>query len=89
MIDAMQFGLMPGKRMTDAIFIVQQMQEKYGCKRKLYFAFVDLEKTFDRVPREVTRWALMKAKVEEWSVTAVTVMYEGAQTVVRTMEGDS
>jgi len=31
----------------------------------------------------------MKAKVEEWSVTPVTVMYEGAQTVVRTMEGDS
>ena len=50
MIDAMQFGLMPGKRMTDAIFIVQQMQEKYGCKRKLYFAFVDLEKAFDREP---------------------------------------
>jgi len=51
MIDAMQFGLMPGKGTTDAIFIVQQIQEKYGCKRKLYFAFVDLEKAFDRVPR--------------------------------------
>jgi len=41
----MQFGFMPGKVTTDAIFTVQQMQEKYGCKRKkLYFAFVDLEK---------------------------------------------
>ena len=30
------------------------MQEKYGCKgKKLYFAFVDLEKAFDRIPREV------------------------------------
>jgi len=54
-IHAMQFGFMPGKGTTDAIFTVRQMQEKYGCKRKnLYFAFVDLEKAFDRVPRDVT-----------------------------------
>ena len=49
----------------------------------------DLETAFDRVPREVTRWALMKAKVEEWLVKAIMAMYEGAQTVVRTTEGDS
>jgi len=66
------------------------MQEKYGCKRKkLYFAFVDLEKAFDRVPREVTRRALRKAGVDEWLVKAVMAMYEGAQTVVRTTEGDN
>ena len=66
------------------------MQEKYGCKgKKLYFAFVDLEKAFDRVPREVTRWALRKAEVDEWLVKAVMAMYEGAQTVIRTTEGDS
>ena len=37
---------------------------------------------------EVTRWALRKAGVDEWLVKAVMVMYEGAQTVVRTT-GDS
>jgi len=50
------------------------------------------EKAFDRVPREVTRWALRKAGVEEWLVKAVMVMYRCicmAQTVVRTTEGDS
>jgi len=31
-IDAMQFGFMPGKGTTDAIFTVRQMQDKYGCK---------------------------------------------------------
>ena len=64
----MQFGFMPGKGTT----VVWQMQEKYGCKgKKLYFAFVGLEKAFDRVPREVTRWALRKAGVDEWLVKAV------------------
>ena len=86
----MQFGFMPGKGTTDAIFTVWQMQEKYGCKgKKLYIAFVDMEKAFDRVPREVTRWTLRKAGVEEWLVNADMAMYEGAQTVVRTTEGDS
>jgi len=79
--DAMQFGFMPRKGTTDAISTVRQMQEKYGCKgKKLYFTFVNLEKEFDRVPREVHRWALRKAGVDEWLVKAVMVMYEGAQT---------
>jgi len=89
-INAMQFGFMPGKGTTDAIFTVRQTQEKYWCKgKKLYFAFVDLKKVFDRVPREVTRWALRKGGVDEWLVKTVMAMYEGAQTVVRTTEGDS
>ena len=55
-IDDMQLGFMSEKGTTDAIFTVRQMPEKYGCKgKKLYFAFVDLEKAFDRVPREAER----------------------------------
>lgn len=89
-IDDMQFGFMPGKGTTDAIFIVRQVQEKYRAKdKKLYLAFVDLEKAFDRVPREVMRWALRQLNVEEWLVSAVMVMYDGARTVVRTPCGDS
>ena len=45
-----------GKRTTNAIFIMRQVQEKHQAKKKkLYYAFVDLEKAFDRVPREVVR----------------------------------
>jgi len=50
---------------------------------------VDLEKAFDRVPREVIRWAMHKLGVEEWLVLAVMSMYTGAKTVVRTVYGDS
>ena len=53
-LDSMQFGFTSGKGTTDAIFIVRQMQEKYLAKKKeLWMAFVDLEKAFGRVPREV------------------------------------
>ena len=84
-IDAMQFGFVPRKGTTDAIFSVRMMQEKYGCKtKKLYFDLVDFEKAFDIVPRGVTRCALRKAGVDEWLANAVVGMYEGAQTVVRT-----
>ena len=51
--------------------------------------FVDLEKAFDRVPREVISWAMRKLGVEEWLVSAVMSMYIGAKTVIRTVYGDS
>jgi len=50
---------------------------------------VDLEKVFDRVPREVIQWAMRKLGVEEWLVLAVMSMYTGAKTVVRTVYGNS
>ena len=53
-VDDMQFGFMKGKGTTDAIFTVRQMQENFRVKgKKLCFGFLDFEKAFDRVPREV------------------------------------
>ena len=79
-IDDMQFGFMKGKGTTDAIFMARQMQENFRVKgKKLYFSFVDLEKAFDRVPREVISWAKHMLGVEEWLVSAVMSMYTGAK----------
>ena len=52
-IDDMQFGFSAGKGTTDAIFIVRQLQEKYWNKTELWMVFIDFEKAFDRVLREV------------------------------------
>ena len=72
----MQFGFMPGSGTTDAIFILRQLQEKHLAKnKKLYFAFVDLEKAFDRVPRKVIWWAMGKLGIEEWIVRFVQAMF--------------
>ena len=65
-IDDMQFGFMKGKVTTAAIFIIRQMQGKFRVTgKKLSFGFVDLEKAFDRVAREVIRLAMRKLRVEE------------------------
>ena len=83
-IDEMQFGFMPGRGTTDAIFILRQLQEKYLGKRKdIFFAFVDLEKAFDRIPRKVLWWAMRSLGVPEWIVKIVQAMYNGPRSRVR------
>jgi len=74
-IDENQFGFQQGKSTTDAILVVRQLQEKYGEKRKLYHVFVDLEKAFDRVPREMIVWALRRQKVPENLIILVMALY--------------
>ena len=83
-IDDMQFGFMPERGTMDAIFIVRQLQEKFlGKNKDLWMAFVDLEKAFDRVPREVVWWALRTLGVDEWLVTVIKAMYADTATMVR------
>ena len=66
------------------------MQANFRVKgKKLYFGFVDLEKAFDRAPREVIRWAMSKLEVEEWLISAVMSTYTGAKTVARIVHGNS
>ena len=82
-ISDMQFEFMPGKGTIDAIFIVRQLQEKYLGKKNLFFVFVDLEKAFDRVPRNTVRWAMRKLNIDEWLIETVMAMYELSNSAVR------
>ena len=54
--------------------------------KPLYMAFIDLEKAFDRVPRDVILWAMCKLGVDEWLVSLVQSMYKDFRSRVR--EGD-
>lgn len=80
----MQFGFTQGRGTSDAIFISRQLQEKFFAKNKnLYFAFVNLEKAFDRVPRQVLWQAIRKLGVEEWIIQLTQAIYHNASSKVR------
>ena len=79
---------MPRKGTTDALFLVRRLQEEHRAKdKRIYMCFVDLEKTFDRVPRRVLEWAMRKKGLPEILVKAVISLYEGAETKVRVGSG--
>ena len=86
-IDEMQCGFMSGRGTTDAIFIVRQLQEKHLAANKPLF--VDLEKAFDRVPRDVIWWAMRKLGIDEWLVRLVQSMYKDVRSRVRVGDGYS
>ena len=51
-----QYGFMPGKETTDALFLARRLQEEHLAKdKRMHKCFVDLENAFDRVPRKVTK----------------------------------
>ena len=88
-----QFGCMPGRSTTDAIFILNQTIEKYREEQKdICATFIDLEKAYDRVPREEI-WRTMKERLvgplQEKYVKLVQYMYTGCRTKVRTVAGES
>ena len=89
-IDEMQCGFMSGRGTTDAIFIVRQLQEKHlAANKPLYMAFIDLEKAFDRVPRDVIWWAMCKLGIDEWLERLDKSMYKDVRSRVRVGDGYS
>jgi len=80
-----QFGFVPGWCTVDAIFILRQVQEKIlEGNNKRYRTFVDLEKAFERVPREVAYWSLRRKGVYE---NIIGVINDDARTAVRSGAG--
>ena len=58
-------------------------------KKDLHMVFIDLEKAYDKVPRNVMWWALEKHKVPTKYITLIKDMYKDVMTFVRTCAGDT
>ena len=83
-----QYGFRPGKSTTEPIFILRMMQEKYREKgQDLHLVFVDLEKAYDRVPRELIWWSLRKKNVPEGYIKVIQDMYKDSLTQIQTRDG--
>ena len=79
---------MPGKGTTDAMFSLRMLMEKYReGQKELHCVFVDLEKAYDRIPREELWYCMRKSGMAEKDVRLVQNVYEGSETVVRCAVG--
>ena len=87
-ISKQQYGIMPGKGTTNAMFALRMLIGKYReGQRELHCVFVDLEKAYNRVLRKELWYCMRKSGIVEKYVQLVQDMYEGSETVVRCAAG--
>ena len=74
-----QFGFMKGNRTSDALNILHNLIDLYCHKRnsKFYSCFVDFEKAFDRVPRDILLQKLKKLGLGGKIFNVIKSMYSG------------
>jgi len=74
----------------EAIHLIPRLTE--FCrdrKRDLHMVFIDLEKTYDRVPREVLWRCLEKRSVLMTYTRVIKDIYDAVKNRVRTLVGDT
>ena len=79
-ISKKQYGFMPGKGTTNAMFALRMLMEKYReGQRELHCVFVDLEKAYHRVAQEELWYCMRKSGIVEKYVQLVQDMYGEAK----------
>jgi hypothetical protein len=58
-------------------------------KKDLHMIFIDLEKAYNKVPRNIMWWALQKHNVSIKYITLIKDMYDNIVTSVRTSDRDT
>jgi Reverse transcriptase (RNA-dependent DNA polymerase) len=85
-----QFSFMPRRSTIEAIFLIKQFMERHReHKRDLHMIFIDLEKAYDKIPRNIMWWALKRKLVPTKYVTLIKDMYTNIVTCVRACDGES
>ena len=83
-IAEVQGGFRRGRGCTDQIFTVRQICEKYlGKGKDVYFAFLDLEKVYDRVDRDAMWNVLRLYGIGGRLLRGVKSLYVGSKACVR------
>ena len=79
-----QYGFMPGKSTTDALFALSVLMEKYReGQKELHCVFVDLEKAYAKGPREEVWYCMRKSGLAEKYVRILQDVYDDSITAVR------
>jgi hypothetical protein len=85
-----QFGFMSGRSTMEAIFLIRQLMERCRKQKKdLHMVFIDLQKAYDKVPRNVMWWVLQKHKVSTKYITLIKDMHDNVVISVRRSDGDT
>ena len=79
-----QFGFQKGKSTVDCIFIIHALISKtLASKKKLYVAFLDWEKMFDRIDRAFLWQKLLSESVSTKFIQAIRAMYSSVKSFIR------
>ncbi|VDP08154.1 unnamed protein product [Heligmosomoides polygyrus] len=85
-----QCGFVSGCGTIDAIHAARLLVEKHRERRKpVHIAFLDLEKAFDRVPRELIWYALRRHNIPEELTEWVRMLYSFPKSRVQAAAGTS
>jgi hypothetical protein len=78
-----EFGFMSRRSTMKAIFLIRQLMKICREQKKdLHMVFIDLEKAYDKVSKNVMWWALQKHKVSTKYITLIKDMYNNVVTSV-------
>ena len=64
------------------MLVLRRFTENFRAKNKSFFILVDLEKAFDRGPRETIYFAFRQKGIPEYLGNGVMPLYKGCKTAV-------
>ena len=83
-LTSIQFGFQPNKSTIDCIYIFHAIIMKtLNSHKKLFCAFVDFSKAFDKIQRDLLWFKLVKEGVSNRMFKAIQAMYKSVKSVIR------